>query len=128
MSIATEKELIQAIKDVLPGVSVVWGFLEFESANTPPSFPVVCITRVNAALTAGGGLLDMCDEDDDTALILIQADAWHKGYEAARNLNEQVHTIIADLEGWSWQSDTDLRDPQIKAWRIQSTWQSTSER
>lgn len=129
MSIVTEKELIQAIKDTLPGVNVVWGFAEFESAQFPPSFPLVAVTRVNAGLATGDTLLlDMCDVDDETAEILVQADSWQPGYEAARDLNEQVHAIIAALEGWSWQSDVDMRDPQIKAWRITSTWSGIGDR
>jgi hypothetical protein len=128
MSIVLEKELIQAIKDALPGVNVVWGFAEFESAKDPPSFPLVAVTRVNAGLTTRGGLLDMCDADDETADIILQADSWQPGYENARNLNEQVHAIIASLEGWSWQSDVDMRDPQIKAWRVTSTWLGMGDR
>jgi hypothetical protein len=128
MSIISEKELIAAIRDGLPGVEVVWGFLEFESAQSPPSLPLVAVSRVNATVLAGGGLKDMCDEDDETADILVQADAWQKSYENARNLNEQVHVIIASIVGWSWQSDIDIHDSLLKAWRISSTWNSTGER
>lgn len=122
MSVTTEKALIAAIKAGLPLVEVTWGFLEMESATAPPSMPIVCVTRVNAALLAGGGLKDMCDDDDDTATSNIQIDTWDKGYEDARDLNESVHTIVNALAGWSWQSEVDVRDPQLKAWRISSTW------
>jgi hypothetical protein len=128
MSIASEKEVVQAIADGLPGVSVVWGFLEFESAQSPPSFPLVTVTRVNATVLAGGGLKDMCDEDDETAEIILQVDSWQKGYEDTRDLNEQVHAIVISLIGWSWQSDVDIRDTQIKAWRISSMWHANGDR
>jgi len=128
MSIVTEKALMEAIRDGLPGAKVRWGFLEFESATQPPSFPVVCVTRLNASLLAGGGLADMCDSDDDTAETLVQIDSWEPGYEDARDLNEQVHTIVEGVAGWSWQSDVDQRDPNMKAWRIQSTWTTNGER
>jgi len=128
MSIQTEQDLIAAVRDGLPGVDVVWGFLEFESAEAPPSFPLVAVSRVNAALLGGTGLQDMCDEDDDTSTILLQIDSWQRGYEDSRNLNEDVHSIVASLEGWKWQSESDIRDPQIKAWRITSLWRSNGER
>jgi len=128
MSIVTEKALMEAIRDGLPGVKVRWGFLEFESSTQPPAFPVVCVTRLNAAVLAGGGLADMCDSDDETAETTIQIDSWEPGYEDARGLNEQVHTIVEGTIGWSWQSDVDQRDPNMKAWRIQSTWAINGER
>ena len=123
MSIITEKALMAALKAGLPtDVDVTWGFLEQDSALTPPHLPVVCVTRVNAALLAGGGLQDMCDEDDNTSNTLLQIDAWDKAYEDARNLNELVNAIVDAQDGWSWQSEADNRDPNLKAWRISSSW------
>lgn len=129
MSITTEKALIAAIRDGLPGVKVRWGFLEFENDKQPPSYPVVCVTRLNASLIAGGGLADMCDPGDDSSSETnIQVDSWEPEYEDARNLNEQVHAIVESLIDWAWQSDVDQRDPNMKAWRIQSTWAANGER
>lgn len=129
MSITNEKALIEALRDGLPGVKVRWGFLEFESDQKPPAFPVVCVTRLNASLLQGGGLADMCDPGDEAADTTVQCDAWLPGYEDARALNEQVHAIVDGLsDGWAWQSDVDQRDPNMKAWRIQSTWVISGER
>ena len=129
MSILSEKALMAALKAGLPtDVDVAWGFLEQDSALTPPHLPVVCVTRVNAALLAGGGLQDMCDDDDDTSNTLLTVDSWDKVYEDARNLNELVHAIIEALDGWAWQSESDNRDPNFKAWRISSSWTFAGER
>lgn len=133
MSIVTEKELIDAIAAGLPGVTVIWGFLDLESASTPPSLPVVCVTRVSAAAETGTNVLaDMCDSSDQFARIIVQVDTWEKEYEDARNLNEQVHTIVASIldpqQVWTWQADVDRRNVQLKAWCIESTWTSNGER
>lgn len=135
MSVANEQELIEAIRDGLPAVNVTWGFAEFESATSPPSLPLVCVTRVSASVqTDGGPLADMCDTDEESARTIIQIDSWENGYEDARTLNEQVHTIVAALIApslapvWSWESDVDHLNPQLKAWNIQSTWTTDGER
>lgn len=116
MSMATERELAAALETGLAGLAAVrWGWKALESAELPPSLPLVTIQRSNASATA---YQDMCVDLNPLVDTSLQVHTWVPQYEAARALNTQVRGIILAAGGWVLQGEADDYEPAFRAWRI----------
>jgi hypothetical protein len=113
---ATERELAQLLETGLTGVAAVrWGWKALESAEAPPSLPLVTLQRSLASATP---YADMCVDENPLVDTSLQVHTWVAQYEAARALNAQVRAIILAAGGWALQGEADDYEPSFRAWRI----------
>ena len=113
---ATERELAAALGAGLAGVAAVrWGWKGMESAEAPPSLPLVTLQRTVASAAP---YADMCVDQFPIADTSVQVHTWHPEYEAARALNAQVRAIVLAAGGWALQAESDDYEPSFRAWRI----------
>jgi hypothetical protein len=112
----TERELAALLEAGLSGIAEVrWGWRALESAELPPSLPLVTLQRTVAA---GSSYWDMCEDVNPLVDTSIQLHTWHQNYEAARALNAQARAIVLAAGGWRLASETDDYEPSFRAWRI----------
>jgi hypothetical protein len=113
---ATERDLATLLEAGLSGIAEVrWGWKALESAETPPSLPLVTIQRSVASAAA---YWDMCVDTNPLADTSLQVHTWHTQYEAARALNAQVRAIVLTAGGWRLSAEVDDYEPAFRAWRI----------
>lgn len=116
METIPERDLADLLAAALAGVAAVrWGWKMLETAEEPPTLPLVTLQRT---LASAAGYVDMCAEPAivDTT---IQVHTWAVTYEAARALNTQVRNIIGTpATGWVLQAEVDDYDGAFRAWRI----------
>lgn len=119
---ATEQEVVVALAAALAPAPVWWGFAPAEDVERPPSLPLVVVVRASAIVRSDWG--DMCPPDGDAvpADVTLQVHVWHPDYGAARALQRTVRATMAGLVGWLEQNEFDLRDGDLRAWRITSDW------
>ena len=116
-----DRALVADLLLALAPTPVYWGFAPLESASTPPSLPLVVVQRLTFSTA---GYEDMCTEAagdyvGDTILVI---DAWDQGYEQARALCAATRAAVIASGGWTLQTETDLFEPNVRAWRIQGQW------
>lgn len=113
-----ERELLAALEVALDPTPVHWGFAPFESSSVPPSLPMVIVQRLNYATT---NYEDMCEGPyvGDTLLLI---DAWAIRYDDGRTLSTATRAAVIAAGGWRLQGESDLFDPNFRAWRIQGQW------
>jgi len=113
-----ERDLVAALSAALQPTPVFWGFAPLETAETPPSLPLVVVQRLNYSTA---GYEDMCEGDylGDTLLVV---DAWSLGYEDARVLAASARAAVSGAGGWRLQGESDFFEPNFRAWRIQGQW------
>jgi hypothetical protein len=113
-----ERELVAALQFALAPVPVHWGFAPLETMSEPPSLPLVVVQRLTYSTEA---YEDQCEGPyvGNTVLVI---DAWAIHYEAARALASDVREAADAAGGWRMQSETDLYEPNLRAWRIQGQW------
>jgi hypothetical protein len=120
----SEQEVIAALIDALDPVPVWWGYAPQESADLPPSLPMVVVMRTSAIVRTDWD--DMCDlppGDPLAANITLQIRIWNaQDYAAARDLMADARAAVRELGGWNEQSEFDTRDGELRAWLIISDW------
>ena len=110
-----ERELAQLLEASLAGVAAVrWGWKALESAETPPTLPLVTLQRT---LASGAGYQDMCEADPPLVDTTLQVHVWVAQYEDARALNATVRALVRST-GWALQAELDDYEPAFRAWRI----------
>jgi hypothetical protein len=116
----SERELSQALAVGLAGVSLFrWGWAALETDVQPPSLPLVTLTRLSADVDV---LADMCEQHADVdAETTVETHAWHRVYEEARLLQDQVRAIVLPT-GWRLRGEQDVYDATFRAWRISAQW------
>jgi hypothetical protein len=113
---ATERDLAALLEAGLSGIAEVrWGWKALESAETPPSLPLVTLQR---SLASAAAYWDMCIDTDPLVDTSIQVHTWHPTYEGARALNAQARAIVLTAGGWRLSAETDDYEPAFRAWRI----------
>jgi hypothetical protein len=117
---ATEQEVVAALAAALAPIRVWWGYGPFETAELPPSLPLVVVVRT--AATVRTDWADMCEDDALPADTTLQLRVWHTDYPGARTLNAQARDVMRGLVGWVEQLETDVRDGDFHAWVIASDW------
>jgi len=115
---ADERELVAAMQVALSPTKVHWGFVPFETMSEPPSLPVVVVQRLTYSTEA---YEDFCEGPYVGNTILV-IDAWAISYEAGRALATSVRDAADGAGGWRLQSETDLYEPNVRAWRMQGQW------
>jgi hypothetical protein len=115
----TERDLVEAVRTAVDPVPTYWGWAPFETAEVPPTLPLVTVTRL---LFTAIDWLDMCEVDDLVGDTTVVAHVWAAGYEQARALQADVRVAILSARGWSPQSEQDSYEPTFRAWRIESQW------
>lgn len=115
MTMATERELAAALAAGLVGVEVRWGWKALETAEAPPSLPLVTLQRTVASAAP---YADMCVDQHPIADTSVQVHVWTAEYEAARTLNAQARAIVLAAGGWALQTEVDEYEPTFRAWRI----------
>jgi hypothetical protein len=117
---ATERELAQLLETTLAGVAAVrWGWKAMETAEKPPSLPLVTLQR---SLASAAAYIDMCEDPAPLVDTTLQVHTWVTEYEAARALNAQVRSIILGAGGWGLQAEIDDYEPSFRAWRISAEY------
>jgi hypothetical protein len=119
-----ERDLVAVLLAALAPTPVYWGFAPFESMSEPPSFPLVVVQRQMFTTEA---YEDMCEDAAPIGDTTLGIDAWALGYEAARALAAQIRTATGAAGGWRLQSETDLYEPNVRAWRIQGQWLASGQ-
>lgn len=114
-----ERELVAALALALSPVQVSWGWAPFESADTVPTLPIVIVQRLNFA---SAPYEDMCEDPAYTGDTLILIDSWTRHYEDGRALATAARIAATAAGGWRLQAESDLYDPNFRAWRIQGQW------
>lgn len=110
-----ESDLARLLADNLAAVAAVrWGWKALETAELPPTLPLVTLQRSLASAT---GYADMC-EDAPLVDTTIQVHTWAAEYADARALNAQVRALVLGAGGWTLQAETDDYDGAFRAWRI----------
>ena len=115
---ASEVDLVEALKAALFPTPVHWGWAPLESVAEPPALPLVVVQR---QLFTTVDYEDMCEAPyvGDTTVVV---DCWTLGYEQGRALATAVREATATLGEWRLQSETDQYEPNVRAWRIQGQW------
>lgn len=120
---ATERELAQILATGLAGIAEVrWGWKALETAELPPSLPLVTLQRSYASATS---YQDMCVDDAPLVDTSVQVHIWAKEYEAARALNAQTRALVLGAGGWALQGEADEYEPAFRAWRISGEYLSS---
>ena len=118
MATATsERDLAELLSVQLAGIATVrWGWKALETAELPPSLPLVTLQR---SLASAEGYVDMCpQEGEPTVDTTILVHVWDQEYAAVRALNRQVRGIVLAAGGWTLQIENDDYDGVFRAWRI----------
>jgi hypothetical protein len=110
----TERELFALLEASLPGINVRWGWKALETAEAPPTLPLVTLQR---SLASASPYADMCVDLNPLVDTTLQVHVWVQEYEAARALNTQVRGVILS-GGWALQAELDDFEPSFRAWRI----------
>jgi hypothetical protein len=115
METISERDLAALLAADLTAIAPVrWGWKALETAELPPSLPLVTLQRT---LATAAPYVDMC-ADPPMVDTTIQTHVWHAEYENARDLNAQVRSIIQGAGGWVLQAEVDEYDGVFRAWRI----------
>jgi hypothetical protein len=115
-----ERDVVATLAAALAPVAVHWGYAPFESSTQPPSLPLVAVQRLNYSTA---GYEDMCSEAAYFGECVLVIHAWALDYEGARTLTAQVRAAMgAGVDGWRLQNETDLFEPNFRAWRIEGQW------
>ncbi len=116
---ASESELVAALAEALAPIAVAWGWNPFESAEKPASLPVVTVRR---SLFSTAAYEDMCEAGEVQGDTTLLVHSWAAGYQDARELNAQVREVILGEGGWTLQTETDIYEPNFRAWQIEGQW------
>jgi len=114
-----EAELVATLKAALAPTPVFWGWAPLETAELPPQLPLVTVRRV---LFTTAGYADMCEDGaivGDTSLVVH---VWSDAYALARAVCALVRETIQTAGGWVLQSETDVYEPNFRAWQIEGQW------
>jgi len=120
---ATEKELVETVRTAVAPTQFKWGWAALETAENPPSLPLVVMVRTVADAAAWR---DMCQRSADAlqANVSISVHVWAQTYEAVRDLQAIVRAAAHSAPGWALQAETDQYDGAFRAWVITSDWQA----
>ena len=121
MTKTDERALVAALRAALDPTPVYWGFAPFEFAEQPPTLPLVVVQRLNYSTA---GYEDMCEDAAYVGDTLLVVNAWALGYELGRDLATEVREAVGAAGGWRLQSEADLFEPNVRAWRIEGQWLS----
>lgn len=120
---ATEKELVEIVRAAVAPTQFKWGWAALESAEFPPSLPLVVMVRTVADAAAWR---DMCQRPTKAlqANVSLSVHVWAPSYEAVRDLQAIVRAAAHGAPGWALMAETDQFDGAFRAWVISSDWQA----
>lgn len=116
---ASERALVALLAAALDPVPVYWGWAPFETANEPPTLPLVVVQRQSFT---SAEYEDMCPAPY-LGDKLVGVHAWALGYEGARALAQSARdAMTANADGWRLQQEVDTFEPSFRAWCITGSW------
>jgi hypothetical protein len=115
-----ELELVTALQKALDMNSVYYGIAPGTDQNTPPTFPLVTLLRINATWKDNS----YCGVNLNSEYSLIQVDMYALSASEARKMARiSRQTIAAFPQVPMLQGEVDYYEPDAKAWRVTATWE-----
>jgi hypothetical protein len=115
----SESDLVAALAAALDPTPVYWGWAPLDSAELPPNYPLLTVHR---ALFTATTYEDMCQDAAPVGDKTLVVHAWSPVYEQARSLSAAARAVILAADGWTLQSESDLFEPNVRAWQVEAQW------
>jgi hypothetical protein len=116
---ASETEVVAALKAAFAPTQVYWGWAPFESVEASPSLPIITVRR---AMFSTAGYETMCEDEPIQGDTTLLVHVWSDVYEVARAMCTLARETLQDAGGWVLQSESDSYEPNFRAWQIEGQW------